>query len=186
VPQIAGSIRSADRAVARYRCRGAGDLLLRLDKIGGEEGERDAHIDLPDAAFLADTELCESGDTAPIRHDSSLRWRQLGFLFGDQNISCKNRRYRRPEDKSVGPRQPPSFRGTPRRGRERSVPPLLRQLNSRHAKTQVVNFIQTSAGIARSIEPAMRCEIADKRNHCEAVRNHDDAIECLSQRDDVS
>ena len=61
-----------------------------------------------------------------------------------------------------------SFRGTPRRDCERSVPPLLQQLNGRHAKTQVVNFIQTRAGVARSIQPAMRC----------AVRNHDDAIDC--------
>ena len=66
-----------------------------------------------------------------------------------------------------------SFRGTPRRDRERSVPPLLQQLNSRHAKTQVVNFIQTNAGVARRIQPAMRSEIADNRNHCGALRNHD-------------
>jgi hypothetical protein len=31
----------------------------RFDKIGGEEGERDGHVDLPDAAFLAIAELCD-------------------------------------------------------------------------------------------------------------------------------
>jgi hypothetical protein len=46
------------------------------------------------------------------------------------------------------------FRSTPRRDCQRSVPPLLQQLNGRHAKPQVVNFIQTHAGIARSIQPA--------------------------------
>ena len=40
----------------------------------------------------------------------------------------------------------------------------------------MVNFIQTRAGAARTIEPAMRS----------AVRNHDDAVDCLSEQDDVS
>src|ERR1700687_4594732 len=33
----------------------------RFDKIGCEEGERDGHIDLPNAAFLADAKLCDRG-----------------------------------------------------------------------------------------------------------------------------
>ena len=36
----------------------------RFDKIGCEEGERDGHIDLPDAAFLASTELSDRGHSA--------------------------------------------------------------------------------------------------------------------------
>ncbi len=36
----------------------------RLDKIGCEEGERDGHIDLPNAAFLASAELCDRGHLA--------------------------------------------------------------------------------------------------------------------------
>jgi hypothetical protein len=53
--------------------------------------------------------------------------------------------------------------------------------------TQVVNFIQTRAGVARSVQPAMRCEI-DRRQKKPLRRraNHNDAIECLSQQDDVS
>ena len=35
-----------------YRC---------FDKIGGEEGERDGHIDLPNAALLSGTKLCDRG-----------------------------------------------------------------------------------------------------------------------------
>ena len=31
------------------------------DKIGGEESERDGHIDLPNAAFLASAKLCDRG-----------------------------------------------------------------------------------------------------------------------------
>ncbi len=30
-------------------------------KIGAEEGERDGHVDLPNAAFLASAELCDRG-----------------------------------------------------------------------------------------------------------------------------
>jgi hypothetical protein len=33
----------------------------RLDKIGGKEGERDGHVDLPDAAFLASAKFCGCG-----------------------------------------------------------------------------------------------------------------------------
>ena len=33
----------------------------RFDKIGGEECERDGHVDLPDAAFLASAKLCDRG-----------------------------------------------------------------------------------------------------------------------------
>ena len=33
----------------------------RFDKIRGEEGERDGHIDLPNAAFLASAKLCDRG-----------------------------------------------------------------------------------------------------------------------------
>ena len=32
-----------------------------LDEIRGEEGERDCHIDLPNAAFLASAKLCDRG-----------------------------------------------------------------------------------------------------------------------------
>ena len=32
-----------------------------FDKIGGEEGERDGHIDLPNAAFLARAKLSDRG-----------------------------------------------------------------------------------------------------------------------------
>src|ERR1700686_4765901 len=32
-----------------------------FDKIGGEDGERDGHVDLPDAAFLATAKLCDRG-----------------------------------------------------------------------------------------------------------------------------
>ena len=32
-----------------------------FNKIGREESERDRHVDLPDAAFLAGTELCDGG-----------------------------------------------------------------------------------------------------------------------------
>jgi hypothetical protein len=32
-----------------------------FDKIGGEEGERDGHIDLPNAAFLASAKFCDRG-----------------------------------------------------------------------------------------------------------------------------
>ena len=35
-----------------------------FDKIGCDEGERDGHIDLPDAAFLASAELCDRGHSA--------------------------------------------------------------------------------------------------------------------------
>jgi hypothetical protein len=35
-----------------YRC---------FDKIGSEEGERDGHIDLPNAALLAGAKLCDRG-----------------------------------------------------------------------------------------------------------------------------
>jgi len=45
----------------RYRCRGVGDLLLLLDEIGREEGERDGHINLPNAALLASAKLCDRG-----------------------------------------------------------------------------------------------------------------------------
>src|SRR6266403_374176 len=34
-----------------------------FDKIGREEGERDGHIDLPNAAFLASAKLCDRGYT---------------------------------------------------------------------------------------------------------------------------
>ncbi len=33
----------------------------RFDKIGCEEGERDGHIDLPNAAFLASAKLSDRG-----------------------------------------------------------------------------------------------------------------------------
>jgi len=36
----------------------------RFDKIGGEEGKRDGHIDLPSAAFLASAKLCDRGHSA--------------------------------------------------------------------------------------------------------------------------
>src|SRR5438874_10900733 len=36
----------------------------RLDEIGGEEGERDGHIDLPNAALLARAKLCDRGHSA--------------------------------------------------------------------------------------------------------------------------
>jgi hypothetical protein len=32
-----------------------------FDKTGGEEGERDGHIGLPGAAFLASAKLCDRG-----------------------------------------------------------------------------------------------------------------------------
>ena len=32
-----------------------------FDKIGREEGERDGHIDLPNAALLASAKLCDRG-----------------------------------------------------------------------------------------------------------------------------
>jgi hypothetical protein len=32
-----------------------------FDKIGGEESERDGHIDLPNAALLAGAKLCDRG-----------------------------------------------------------------------------------------------------------------------------
>jgi hypothetical protein len=32
-----------------------------FDKIGGEEGERDGHIDLPNAAFLSSANLSDRG-----------------------------------------------------------------------------------------------------------------------------
>ena len=32
-----------------------------FDKIGCEEGERDGHVDLPNAALLASAKLCDSG-----------------------------------------------------------------------------------------------------------------------------
>ena len=32
-----------------------------FDKIGGQEGERDGQIDLPNAAFLASAKLCDCG-----------------------------------------------------------------------------------------------------------------------------
>ena len=35
-----------------------------FDEIGGEEGERDGHIDLPNAAFLASAKLCDRGHSA--------------------------------------------------------------------------------------------------------------------------
>ena len=38
-----------------YRC---------FDKIGREEGERDGHIDMPNAAFLASTKLSDRGHAA--------------------------------------------------------------------------------------------------------------------------
>ena len=34
-----------------------------FDKIGCEEGERDGHIDMPNAAFLASTKLSDRGHT---------------------------------------------------------------------------------------------------------------------------
>jgi hypothetical protein len=34
-----------------------------FDKIGGEKGERDGHIDLPNAALLASAKLCDRGYT---------------------------------------------------------------------------------------------------------------------------
>ena len=36
----------------------------RFDKIRGEEGERDGHVDLPDAALLASAKLCDRGHSA--------------------------------------------------------------------------------------------------------------------------
>ena len=35
-----------------------------FDKVGCEEGERDSHIDLPDAALLARAEFCDRGHSA--------------------------------------------------------------------------------------------------------------------------
>ena len=35
-----------------------------FDKIGCEEGERDGHIDLPNAAFLARAKFCDRGHSA--------------------------------------------------------------------------------------------------------------------------
>ncbi len=32
-----------------------------FDKIGSEEGKRDGHVNLPDAAFLAVAKLCDRG-----------------------------------------------------------------------------------------------------------------------------
>jgi hypothetical protein len=34
-----------------------------FDKIGGEEGERDGHVDLPNAAFLASAKLGDRGNS---------------------------------------------------------------------------------------------------------------------------
>jgi hypothetical protein len=34
-----------------------------LDEIGGEKGERDRHVDLPDAALLADADFLDGGDS---------------------------------------------------------------------------------------------------------------------------
>ena len=34
-----------------------------FDKIGREEGERDGHIDLPNAAILASAKLCDRGNS---------------------------------------------------------------------------------------------------------------------------
>ena len=40
---------------------GQATLYCRLDKIGREEGERDGHINLPNAALLASAKLCDRG-----------------------------------------------------------------------------------------------------------------------------
>ena len=40
---------------------GQATFYCGFDKIGCEEGERDGHIDLPNAAFLASAKLCDRG-----------------------------------------------------------------------------------------------------------------------------
>jgi hypothetical protein len=41
-------------------------LVLKgaFDKIGREEGERDGHIDMPNAAFLTRAKFCDRGHAA--------------------------------------------------------------------------------------------------------------------------
>jgi hypothetical protein len=39
--------------------RGQATFHSGFDKIGGEEGERDGHIDLPSAALFASAKLCD-------------------------------------------------------------------------------------------------------------------------------
>jgi hypothetical protein len=43
---------------------GQATLYDCFDKVGCEEGERDGHIDLPDAALLARAEFCDRGHSA--------------------------------------------------------------------------------------------------------------------------
>ena len=43
---------------------GQATFYCRFDKVGCEEGERDGHIDLPNAALLSRAKFCDRGHSA--------------------------------------------------------------------------------------------------------------------------